>query len=38
MQVPPLHTTADYEAALDAINHLTDAAPGTEAFDRLDIW
>lgn len=37
VNIRPLRTDADYEAALDEINLLADAEPGTEAFDRLDI-
>ena len=37
MEIRPIRTNADYRAALDAVTALESAAPGTEAFDRLDI-
>ena len=37
MEIRPIRTDADYRAALDAVTALESAAPGTEAFDRLDI-
>ena len=37
MKIRPIRTDADYRAALDAVTALESAAPGTEAFDRLDI-
>jgi len=37
MDIKPIKTAADYEAALAEIDALMDAAPGTEARDRLDV-
>ena len=37
MQLRPVRTEADYEAALQEIDRLMDAAPGTPEGDQLDI-
>jgi HTH-type transcriptional regulator/antitoxin HigA len=37
MQLKPIRTDADYEAALEEIDQLMDAAPATLEGDRLDI-
>ena len=37
MEIKPIKTEADYEAALKEIEHLFDAEPGTPEGDRLDI-
>lgn len=37
MQLRPIRTEADYEEALQEIDRLMDAAPGTPEGDRLDI-
>lgn len=37
MDVKPIKTEDDYEAALAEIEDLMDAEPGTEASDRLDV-
>ena len=37
MQLKPIRTEADYEAALEQIERLMDAEPGTSDGDRLDI-
>ena len=37
MDIHPIKTEADYEAALAAIERLFDAAPNTPAGDRLDV-
>ena len=37
MELRPVRTEADYEAALAEIDRLMDAAPGTPEGDRLDI-
>lgn len=37
MQLRPIRTETDYEAALEEIDRLMDAAPGTTEGDRLDI-
>jgi HTH-type transcriptional regulator / antitoxin HigA len=37
MQLKPVRTEADYDAALAEIERLMDAGPGTAAGDRLDI-
>jgi HTH-type transcriptional regulator / antitoxin HigA len=37
MRLKPIRTEADYEAALQGIDRLMDAAPGTAEGDRLDI-
>ena len=37
MDIKPIKTKADYEAALAEIDALMDAEPGTEEGDRLDI-
>lgn len=37
MDVRPIHTEADYDAALAEIERIFDAAPGTADGDRLDV-
>jgi len=37
MDIKPIRTEADYEAALAEIEHLMDAKPNTRAGDRLDV-
>ena len=37
MQIRPINTKADHQAALKEIERLMDAKPGTPAGDRLDI-
>jgi HTH-type transcriptional regulator/antitoxin HigA len=37
MQIKPIKTEADYQAALDEIERLLDAKPGTSEADRLEI-
>lgn len=37
MNIKPIKTEADYEAALKEIERLFDAAPGTPAGDRLEV-
>jgi HTH-type transcriptional regulator/antitoxin HigA len=37
MQIKPIRTEADYEAALDEIERLLDAKPGTSEADRMEI-
>ena len=37
MRLKPIRTGADYEAALEEIDRLIDAEPGTPEGDRLDI-
>lgn len=37
MELRPIRTEADYQAALKEIERLFDAAPNTPEFDRLDI-
>lgn len=37
MNIKPIKTEADYEAALKKIERLFDAAPGTPAGDRLEV-
>ena len=37
MNIKPIRTEKEYEAALDEIEHLFDAAPGTPESDRLEI-
>lgn len=37
MIIRPLRSDTDYQNALVQINRLADAAPGTPAFDRLDV-
>ena len=37
MDIRPIKTEADYQAALKEIEHLFDAAPGTPEDDRLDL-
>lgn len=38
MDVRPIHTEADYDAALAEIERIFDAAPGTADGDRLDVF
>jgi HTH-type transcriptional regulator / antitoxin HigA len=37
MDIRPIRTEADYEAALAEIERLVDAAPGTPEYDKLDV-
>jgi HTH-type transcriptional regulator/antitoxin HigA len=37
MDIKPIKTEADYEAALKEIDHLMDAKPDTPEGDRLDV-
>ena len=37
MDIKPIKSEADYEAALEDIDHLMDAKPGTPEGDRLDV-
>jgi HTH-type transcriptional regulator/antitoxin HigA len=37
MELRPIQTETDYQAALKEIEQLFDAAPNTPEFDRLDI-
>jgi HTH-type transcriptional regulator/antitoxin HigA len=37
LEIKPIKTEADYEAALREIDALLEAAPGTVEFDRLDV-
>lgn len=37
MHIKPIHTNDDYEYALQRIENLMDAKPGSDAFDELDI-
>lgn len=37
MEIRPIRTKADYQAALKEIERLFDAPPNTPAYDRLDI-
>ena len=37
MEIRPIHSAADYEAALAEIERLFDAAPATPEGDRLDV-
>lgn len=37
MQIKPIRKEADYQAALDEIERLLDAKPGTSGADRLEI-
>jgi HTH-type transcriptional regulator/antitoxin HigA len=37
MEIRPIRTEQDYEAALAEIEHHFDAAPGTADGDRLDV-
>lgn len=37
MEIRPIKTEADYEAALKEIEHLMNSAPGTPEADRLEI-
>ena len=38
MDIRPIKTEADYEAALTEIERLFDAVSGTPAGDRLEVW
>ena len=38
MQIKPIRTPADYEAALQEVDQLMDARPNTPAGDKLDVW
>ena len=38
MNIQPIKTQADYEAALKAIEELFDAGPNTPEGDRLEVW
>jgi HTH-type transcriptional regulator/antitoxin HigA len=37
MNIRPIHSEADYHAALAAIDEVIDAAEGTAAYERLDL-
>ena len=37
MEIKPIKTDADYEAALEAIERLLDSKPGTAEADRLEV-
>src|SRR5688500_16495481 len=37
MDIKPIHTEQDYQAALTEIERLMDAQPGTPELDRLDV-
>ncbi|MEI7990505.1 MAG: transcriptional regulator [Chloroflexota bacterium] len=37
MEIKPIHTESDYQDALNVIDKLLDAQPGTPAGDRLDV-
>ncbi len=37
MEIQPIKTEADYQAALDEIEGLFDAEPGTPELDRLEV-
>jgi HTH-type transcriptional regulator/antitoxin HigA len=37
VDIRPIRTDADYQAALKEIEHLFDAAPGTPEGDRLEV-
>ncbi|WP_456430253.1 helix-turn-helix domain-containing protein [Nitratifractor sp.] len=34
----PIRNESDYERALEVVEKLMDAEPGTEAFDLLEVW
>ncbi|MEZ4867806.1 MAG: hypothetical protein R3C14_41150 [Caldilineaceae bacterium] len=38
MKLKPIHNDEDYEAALQEIDRLWDAAEGTPESDTLEIW
>jgi HTH-type transcriptional regulator/antitoxin HigA len=38
MKIKPIKTAADYREALEEIERLFDATPGTPEGDRLEIW
>jgi HTH-type transcriptional regulator/antitoxin HigA len=38
VEIRPIHSDVDYQAALREIERLFDAAPGTPEADRLEIW
>ncbi len=38
MKIRPIKTDADYQAALEEIERLFEAAPNTPEGDRLDVW
>lgn len=38
MNIKPIRTEVDYQAALSEIERLFDAAPGTPAGDQLEVW
>jgi HTH-type transcriptional regulator/antitoxin HigA len=38
MEIKPIKTEADYQAALAEIERLFDVAPGTPEADRLEVW
>jgi|SRR5882724_13210586 len=37
MNIKPIHTKADHKAALEEIERLWDATPGTPAFDKFEV-
>ncbi len=37
MEIKPIHNEADYQQALEEINRLLDASPGTPDGDRLEV-
>jgi len=38
MKIHPIRNENDYEKALEIVEKLMDAEPGTEAFDLLEVW
>ncbi len=38
MKIFPVHNEEDYERALEIVEELMDAEPGTEEFDMLEVW
>ena len=38
MKIFPIRNETDYERALEIVEKLMDAEPGTEAFDLLEVW
>ena len=38
MEIFPIRNENDYERALEIVERLMDAEPGTEAFDLLEVW
>ena len=38
MKIFPIRNESDYERALEVVEKLMDAEPGTEAFDLLEVW